>query len=100
MTAIVLFQVVYLLECRSLRTSLFRLPPGGNPWVWAGIAAVLALQSALIYAPPLQQAFGSAPLDGSAWALAAAGALLVLPAVEAEKAVRSARGRRARDAGR
>ena len=99
-TAIVLFQVVYLLECRSLRTSLFRLPPGGNPWVWAGIAAVLALQSAFIYAPPLQQAFGSAPLDGSAWALAAAGALLVLPAVEAEKAVRSARGRRARDAGR
>ena len=99
-TAIVLFQVVYLLECRSLRTSLFRLPPGGNPWVWAGIAAVLALQSAFIYAPPLQQAFGSAALDGSAWALAAAGALLVLPAVEAEKAVRSARGRRARDAGR
>ena len=74
--------------------------PGGNPWALAGIAAVLALQSAFIYAPPLQQAFGSAALDGSAWALAAAGALLVLPAVEAEKAVRSERGRRARDAGR
>ena len=55
---------------------------------------VLALQCTFIYAPPLQQAFGSAPLDGSAWALAAAGALLVLPAVEAEKALRSARDRR------
>jgi magnesium-transporting ATPase (P-type) len=87
-TAIVLFQVVYLLECRSLRTSLFRMPLGGNPWVWAGIATVLILQSAFIYAPPLQDVFGSAGLDASSWALAAVAALTVLPLVEAEKRLR------------
>ena len=61
------------------------MPPGGNPWVWAGIAAVLALQCAFIYAPPLQDLFGSAPLDASGWLLAGAAALTVLPVVEAEK---------------
>jgi magnesium-transporting ATPase (P-type) len=87
-TAIVLFQAVYLLECRSLRTSLFRMSPGGNPWVWAGIGSVLLLQCAFIYAPPLQDLFGSAALDASSWALAGGAAFSVLPLVEAEKRLR------------
>ena len=84
-TAIVLFQAVYLLECRSLRASLFAMPAGGNPWVWAGIGAVLALQCAFIYTSPLQALFGSAPLDASGWLLAGVAALTVLPVIEAEK---------------
>jgi Ca2+-transporting ATPase len=96
-TAIVLFQAIYLLECRSLRVSLFAMRPGGNPWVWAGIGAVLALQCAFIYAPPLQDVFGSAALDLRGWALAALAALSVLPAVEAEKWWRSRRSGGARD---
>jgi magnesium-transporting ATPase (P-type) len=90
-TAIVLFQAVYLLECRSLRVSVFAMSWRGNPWVWAGIAAVLVLQSAFIYAPPLQDIFGSAPLDASGWALAAVAALSVLPIVEVEQRLRAAR---------
>jgi magnesium-transporting ATPase (P-type) len=69
---------------------------GGNPWVWAGIGAVLALQCAFIYAPPLQDLFGSAALDPRGWGLAVLAALSVLPAVEAEKWRRS-RGGGARD---
>ena len=94
-TAIVLFQAVYLLECRSLHISLFAMRPGGNPWVWAGIAAALALQCAFIYAPPLQDLFASAALDARGWGLAAlAAALSVLPAMEAEKWWRSRRATR------
>jgi magnesium-transporting ATPase (P-type) len=96
-TAIVLFQAVYLLECRSLRVSLFAMRLGGNPWVWAGIGAVLALQSAFIYAPPLQELFGSADLEPRGWVLAALAALTVLPVVEAEKRWRSRRRGRAND---
>ena len=69
------------------------MPPGGNPWVWAGIAAVLVLQVAFIYAPPLQELFGSAPLDASGWALAACAAVTVLPLVEAEKHLRRRGGK-------
>ena len=84
-TAIVLFQVIYLLECRSLHSSLFAMRPGGNPWVWVGIAAALALQCAFIYAPPLQDLFATTALGARGWALATLAALAVLPAVEAEK---------------
>jgi Ca2+-transporting ATPase len=87
-TAIVLFQAIYLLECRSLRTSLFAMPAGGNPWVWRGIAAVLVLQCAFIYAPPLEQLFGSTSLDLAAWALCGAAALSVVPVIESEKRLR------------
>ena len=80
-----LFQALYLLECRSLHVSAFRLRARGNPWVWAGIAAVLLLQLAFIYLPPLQSVFGSAALDARDWLIALATATTVVPLVEADK---------------
>jgi magnesium-transporting ATPase (P-type) len=84
-TTIVLFQVVYLLECRSLRHSVLAVGLWSNRSALAGIAAVLALQATFVYAPPLQELFGSAPMTPGDWALAAAAALTVLPFVSAEK---------------
>ena len=84
-TTIVLFQVVYLLECRSLHHSILHVGLFSNRWALAGIAAVLALQAAFIYAPPMQDAFGSAPLSAGDWLLALAAAGTVLPVVGAEK---------------
>ena len=56
-----------------------------EPWALAGIGGVLALQAAFIYAPPMQDAFGSAPLSAEDWLLALAAAATVLPVVGAEK---------------
>jgi calcium-translocating P-type ATPase len=84
-TTIVLFQVVYLLECRSLRHSILAIGPWSNRWALAGIGAVVALQAAFVYAPPLQHVFGSAPLTAGDWLLAIAAAATVLPVVAAEK---------------
>jgi calcium-translocating P-type ATPase len=84
-TTIVLFQVVYLLECRSLHRSILHVGLFSNQWALAGIAAVLLLQAAFIYAPPMQDAFGSAPLSIGEWLLALAAAGTVLPVVSAEK---------------
>jgi magnesium-transporting ATPase (P-type) len=84
-TSIVLFQALYLLECRSLHVSAFRLRTRGNPWVWVGIAAVLLLQLAFIYLPPLQSVFGSAALAARDWLIAFATAASVVPLVEADK---------------
>jgi magnesium-transporting ATPase (P-type) len=93
-TTIVLFQVLYLLECRSLDVSLFAMSPRGNPWVWLGIGAVLLLQVSFVYAPPLQSVFGSAALDARDWAVALAMALPVVPVIELEKYRRAARAPR------
>jgi calcium-translocating P-type ATPase len=87
-TTIVLFQVVYVLQCRSLRRTVFAIGVWTNPWVWAGIAAILALQAAFIYLPAAHDVFGSAPLDASAWLEAAATAAILVPAVAVEEAVR------------
>ena len=92
-TTIVLFQVFYLLECRSLDRSILHVGPWSNPWAIAGIVAVLALQAAFIYAPPLQDVFGSAPLGVEDWLLALAAAATVLPVVGVEKWLRRRRRR-------
>jgi magnesium-transporting ATPase (P-type) len=74
-TAIALFQCTYLLACRN---------PGGpvravgwftNPWVYAGIAALLALQAAFVYAPVMHELFGTAPLGAEELGMAALFAL-------------------------
>jgi Ca2+-transporting ATPase len=92
-TTIVLFQVFYLLECRSLRHSILHVGLWTNPWALAGIVGVLMLQAAFIYAPPLQDVFGSAPLSAEEWLLALVAAATVLPVVGLEKWWRR-RGRR------
>jgi len=84
-TTIVLFQVFYLLECRSLQHSILHVGLWTNPWALAGIAGVLALQAAFVYLPPMHDVFGSAPLSAQDWLRALAAAATVLPVVSFEK---------------
>jgi calcium-translocating P-type ATPase len=78
-TTIVLFQVVYLLACRSLRRSILHVGLWTNPWALVGIGAVLVLQALYVYAPPLQAVFDSSALGVTDWLLALAAACTVLP---------------------
>ena len=43
-TAVVMIEIFYLLNCRSLDQSIFRIGPFSNPWVLAGVPGLLALQ--------------------------------------------------------
>jgi calcium-translocating P-type ATPase len=107
-TGAVALQALYLLACRSLTRPNRALGYWSNPFVYAGIGAVLALQALFVYAPFMHAVFGSAALGGRELAWAAAAALLVLPvpAVEERWRVRRSRnspaagGRRARAAPR
>lgn len=97
-TATVLFQAFYLLQCRSLRGSALRLGLRTNPWVYLGISVILALQLGFVYLPAMHHLFGSAPLGATEWLWALGVALAGVPAVALEKRWRTGR-RRARPQG-
>jgi Ca2+-transporting ATPase len=84
-TTIVWFQIFYLLECRSLRSSLFRIGWFANRAVFAGIAVLMLLQAAFIYLPFLQAIFGAAALQLRALGWSALVASLIVPLIGLEK---------------
>ncbi len=92
-TSVIFFQVLYLLESRSLTRSLFASSVRDNPVVLLGVAATLGLQAAFVYAPFMHRVFGTAPLDPIDLGRAALVATAILPAMLVEKALtrRSAR---------
>ena len=84
-TTVVLFQVFYLLNCRSLNDSLLVIGLWTNPWVFAGIGTVVLLQVGFVYLPFMNAIFGSAPLRLVSWVEAAGLAFLILPLIGLEK---------------
>lgn len=76
---LVLFQVFYLLTCRTLRGPLMEIGPRQNLLVYAGIAGLLLLQAAFVYLPFMHGLFDSAPLPATEWARSAAVAAMALP---------------------
>jgi Ca2+-transporting ATPase len=90
-TSIVFTQIFYLLNCRSLKSSLFAQGFFSNPSVFIGIGILLMLQACFIYLPLLQTLFGSTPLDGRAWMFAMMAGAVVLPVISLDKWIRNRR---------
>jgi Ca2+-transporting ATPase len=90
-TSITFTQIFYLLNCRSLRDSLFSQGVFSNPAIFIGIGILLLLQACFIYLPPLQTLFASAPLDARAWLYAMAAGAIVLPVISLDKWIRNRR---------
>ncbi|MFN8526621.1 MAG: HAD-IC family P-type ATPase [Chloroflexota bacterium] len=84
-TTVILFQIFYLLNCRSLRDSLLQIGPWSNRMVYAGIAALLILHLAFVYLPIMQALFGTSPLGWDAWLEATLTALILVPVISVEK---------------
>ena len=91
-TTLMLFQLFNVLNARSDEQSAFQ----GlltNPWLWGAVLLSLVLQLVVVYAPPLQPAFGTVALNFGDWLLCAAVASSVLWLREASKLfVRAANG--------
>jgi magnesium-transporting ATPase (P-type) len=92
-TALVLFQIAYLLQCRTLDRPVREIGLFSNPTIFAGIGILILLQLAFVYLPVMNDLFGSAPLAASDWSLAAVAAALVFPAIASEKRWRRRRSR-------
>ena len=96
-TSITFTQIFYLLNCRSLRDSLFSQGVFSNPAIFIGIGILLLLQSCFIYLPPLQTLFASAALDARAWLYAMAAGAIVLPVISLDKWIRNRKLQRFKD---
>ncbi len=94
-TTVVLFQIFYLLNCRSLRDSILRIGLFTNPYVYVGIAVLLLLQLAFVYTPFMNAVFGTSPLNADALAKSLLVSLTVLPVITLEKALLRRRERKA-----
>lgn len=66
-TTIIVFQAMYLLNCRSFTDPVWRIGLFTNNCVYLGMAATMALQLCLVYLPPLNRLFHTHPLDAADW---------------------------------
>ena len=85
---IVLVQLIYLFNCRSLNHSIFAIGVLTNRWTIVGSLAMLGAQLLFTYVPVMNKLFHTAPLGAESWLRIAAVAGVAFAAVELEKWIR------------
>ncbi|HAV63926.1 MAG TPA: carbonate dehydratase [Verrucomicrobiales bacterium] len=88
MNVIVFVEVFYLLNCRSLGRSIFKIGFFSNPWIFLGITCMVLLQLAITYVPLMNRLFHTAPLPPEAWAKILSVGVLTYMIVGLEKTIR------------
>jgi cation-transporting ATPase F len=86
--AIVMIEVLYLFNCRSLTQSMFRVGVFSNRWMVAGVVAMALLQLLFTYAPFMNDLFLTTPTSLIDWARVLGVSLLGYLIVELEKWIR------------
>ena len=86
-TLIIVAQIFYLFNCRSLRQSVLAPGLASNPWLWLGIGLMLMLQLAFVYHPWFNLALHSAPLALDTWLLIVGFAVALFTIVAVESAL-------------
>ena len=85
---IVVVEAFYLLNCRSLTHSAFRIPCFSNPWLWGGIGIMATCQLMFTYLPIMNRLFHSAPIRAETWLHVGIVGAVIFLIVEFEKWVR------------
>lgn len=83
--AIVFGEVFLLLNCRSLKFSMFQLGVFSNPIILIGIILIVFLQLLFTYAPSLQRVFGTASINAEEWVLIFTLSLALYVVIEVDK---------------
>ncbi|MEM2139779.1 HAD-IC family P-type ATPase [Nitrososphaera sp.] len=83
--AIIMIELFYLLNSRSLSSSMFKIGVFSNKWVVIGIALMIALQMAYTYIPTMNVLFKSSPISLESWIKILGVAFLTCIIVEIEK---------------
>ena len=87
-TTMVLFQVFYLIDCRSLKLPIHKIAVFSNPSIYFGIAGVLLAQAAFVYIPFMNHWFHTSPLKAEAWGMSLLVAFSILIIIGIEKWIR------------
>jgi Ca2+-transporting ATPase len=90
-TSIAFMQVAQALANRSTKRPLHRLDWRGNPTLLVTATAVVALQLAAIYLPPLRRIFDLAPLGAATLGACVASAIALLVIIESVEAIQRRR---------
>jgi calcium-translocating P-type ATPase len=90
-TFVIMFQIFYLINCRSLKDSVRKIGFFSNKFIFAGIGAILLLQAVLIYTPFMQKIFGTTALDLRDIAVSVIAGFVVFPVIVLEKWIHSLR---------
>ena len=85
---IVMVEVVYLFNCRSLQHTFYSIGPVANRWAVSGAITMIAAQLLFTYAPFMNLLFHTAPINAESWLRIFAVAVAAFLAVELEKWIR------------
>jgi len=88
-TFVILFQIFYMIHCRSLKDNLLKIGLFSNPVVFWGIGVILVLQALFVYLPFMQRVFRTAPLSQGDLALTVAAGFMIFPVITLEKWIRT-----------
>jgi Ca2+-transporting ATPase len=88
-SVLVMGELFYLFNCRSLSRSMFSLGVFSNLWLILGVLIMTGLQVLFIYAPAMNRFFHSAPISLYAWARILLIGLLIYVIIEIEKYIRN-----------
>jgi Ca2+-transporting ATPase len=90
-TTVIMFQIFYMLNCRSLKDSILKIGLFSNRTVFIGIAALFGLQAMFIYAPFMNTIFSTSALSLRDLLVSMAAGAVILPVISLEKFIRSRR---------
>ncbi|WP_201258116.1 HAD-IC family P-type ATPase [Piscirickettsia litoralis] len=85
---IVMCELFYLFNCRSLNKSMFDMGVFSNFWLLIGVVGMVLLQLAFTYLPAFNYLFNTTPISWQSWLWAVMAGMLVYMAVGFEKWLR------------
>lgn len=88
-TFVIMFQIFYMLNCRSLKDTLLKIGIFSNYYIFIGIGTILALQALFIYNPFMQSVFGTTSLELRDILLATGAGFMIFPIIWIEKKIHS-----------
>ncbi len=85
---VVMVELFYLFNCRSLTQSMLKIGFLSNRWVFVGVSVMVVLQLLFTYVPAMNHLFGSAPISLQDWGRILAFSLAGYLIIELEKWLR------------